>query len=127
MSVRTLNTELDQFPVALAFGACVLLLDQLIVLLEEDPVAHFVILPNFEEDGTVLRDNLENLGCSPSAEKHMRMVSLGNLGRSRSAEKHMRIVSAMDRLVAATGHPLRGHDGKLSSAVLQCRHVRVCV
>ena len=66
------------------------------MLLEEDLVAHFVILPNFEEDETVQRDNLENLGCSPSAEKHMRMVSLENLGRSRSAEKHMRIVSAME-------------------------------
>ena len=49
---------------------------QLALFLEEDPVAHFVILPNFEEDETVLRDNLENLGCYPSAEKHMRMVSL---------------------------------------------------
>ena len=40
---------------ALAFGACVLLLDQSSVLLEEDPVAHFVILPNFEEDETILK------------------------------------------------------------------------
>ena len=42
--------------------------------------------------------------------------SLENLGRSRSAEKHMRVVLAMDRLKAATGHLLRGHDGQLSSA-----------
>ena len=62
--------------------------DQSAVLLEEDPVAHFVILPNYEEDETVLRETLENLGCSPSAKKHMRMVL------------------AMDRLVAATGHLL---------------------
>ena len=31
--------------------------------LEEDPVAHFVILPNYEEGETVLRETLENLGC----------------------------------------------------------------
>ena len=72
--------------------------DQSAVLLEEDPVAHFVILPKYEEDETVLRETLEHLGCSPSAEKHMRMVL------------------AMDRLVAATGHLLRGCDGQLSSA-----------
>ena len=30
----------------------------------------------------------------------------------------MRIVLVMERLMAATGHLLRGHDGKLSSAVL---------
>ena len=59
---------------------------QLALFLEEDPVAHFVILPNFEEDETVLRETLEILGCSPSAEKHMSMVL------------------ALDRLVAATGH-----------------------
>ena len=73
------------------------------------------IAGNYEEDETVLRETLENLGCSRSAERHMSMVSLENLGRSRSAEKHMRIVSAMDRLVAATGHILRGCDGHLSS------------
>ena len=61
---------------------------QLALFLGEDPVAHFVILPNYVEDETVLRETLENLGCSSSAEKHMRMVL------------------AMDRLVAATGHLL---------------------
>ena len=74
-----------------------MVLDQSAVLLEEDPVAHFVVFPYYQEDMTRHRDKLENLGCSPSAEKHMRMVSLENLGRSRSAEKHLRIVSAMDR------------------------------
>ena len=53
--------------------------------------------------------------------------AFGNLACFSSAEKHMRIVLVMERLMAATGHLLRGHDGKLSSAVLQCRHVRVCV
>ena len=45
-----------------------------VVLLEEDTVTHFVILPNYEEDETVLRETLGNLGCSPSADKHMRIV-----------------------------------------------------
>ena len=66
--------------------------------LEEDPVAHFVILPIYQEDETLHRETLENLGRSPAAEKHMRMVL------------------AMDRLVAATGHLLQGCDGQLSSA-----------
>ena len=76
---------------------------------------HFVILPIYQEDETLHRETFENLASSPSAEKHMCMVSLENLGRSRSAEKHMRIMSAMDRLVAATGHLLRRCDGHLSS------------
>ena len=62
-----------------------------------NPVAHFVIRPNYEEDETVLRETLENIGCSSPAEKHMRMVL------------------AMDRLVAATGHILQGCDGHLTS------------
>ena len=61
-----------------------------VVLLVEDPVAHFVILPNYEEDETVLRETPENLGCSPSAERHMRKVSLENLWPlSFSRETHM--------------------------------------
>ena len=71
---------------------------QLALFLEEDFVAHFVILPNYEEDETVLRETLENLGCSLSAEKHVRMVL------------------ATDHLVAATGHLLRGCDGPPSYA-----------
>ena len=62
---------------------------QLALFLEEDPVVHFVILPNYQEDETLHRETLENLGRHPSAEKHMRMVL------------------AMDRLVVATGHLLR--------------------
>ena len=47
---------------------------QLTVLLEEGPVARFVILPNCKEDETILRETLGDRGCSPSAEKHMRLV-----------------------------------------------------
>ena len=41
--INTTEWQISQFPVALAIGAYVLLLDQLIVRLDEDPVAHFVI------------------------------------------------------------------------------------
>ena len=33
-------------------------------------VAHFVILPNYEEDETVLRETLENFGCSLSQQRN---------------------------------------------------------
>ena len=96
-------------------------------LLEEDLVAHFVDLPYYQEDETVPRETLEKLGCSPSAEKHMRMVSLENLSRFRSAEKHMRIVLAIEaregpntsrQSRASHGDdwpPFRGDDGQLLS------------
>ena len=47
---------------------------QLTVLLEEGPVARSVILPNCQKDETILRETLGNLGCSPSADKHMLIV-----------------------------------------------------
>ena len=37
-------------------------------LLEEDLVAHFVVLPIYQEDETLLRETLENLGPSPATE-----------------------------------------------------------
>ena len=78
---------------------------------------HFVILPIYQEDETLHRETFENLASYPSAEKHMCMVSLENLGRSRSAEKHMRIVSAVDRLVAATGHWPPCHPPRIAEEV----------
>ena len=80
---------------------------------------HFVILPIYQEDETLHRETFENLASSPSAEKHMCMVSLENLGRSPPAEKHVHIVLAMkgpgvsplphpqdkaECLMVATGH-----------------------
>ena len=41
---------------------------------EEDPVTHFVVLPNLQKDEGMLRDTLVNLCRSPFAEKHMRNV-----------------------------------------------------
>ena len=43
-------------------------------MVKEDPVTCVVVLPYFLEDEAVLRENLENLGRSPPAEKHMRVV-----------------------------------------------------
>ena len=58
--IRRRLRRTQEFPVALAFGAYVLLLDQLIVRLEEDHVAHFVTLPNYQEDETMQHETLES-------------------------------------------------------------------
>ena len=42
--------------------------------LEEDPVTDFAVHPNSQEDEAILGETLENLGRSPSAEKHVRVV-----------------------------------------------------
>ena len=75
-----------------------------VVLLVEDSVAHFVILPNYEEDETVLRETPENLGCSPSAERHMRKVSLENLFPLSFSSPNTQ--DQVERLIAETGHHL---------------------
>ena len=52
--------------------------DQSAVLLEEDPVAHFVTLPNYEEDETVLRETLKKSSLPfLSRETHAHGVSDG--------------------------------------------------
>jgi len=43
-------------------------------LLEKDPVAQFVVLPNYQVDEAMFGETLENLGRSPSAEKHVHIV-----------------------------------------------------
>merc|ERR1712136_553714 len=67
-------------------------------LLEEDPVTHFVVLPNYQEDEAMLRETLENLGRSPSAEKHMRIVL------AMEAREGPNTRDKAERLMAATGH-----------------------
>ena len=42
--------------------------------LDEGSVTHSVVLQNYQEDETMFGDTLENLGRSPSAEKHRRIV-----------------------------------------------------
>ena len=37
-------------------------------------VTHFFVVPNCQEDEAILRETLEDLGRSPSAKKHVRMV-----------------------------------------------------
>ena len=67
-------------------------------LLEQDPVTHFVVLPNYQEDEAMLRETLENLGRSPSAEKHMRIVL------AMEAREGPNTRDKAERLMAATGH-----------------------
>ena len=55
---------------------------------------HLAIFPNFQLDETMYRETLENL----------------------SAERDTQRMLAIELLVAATDHLLRGHDGQLSSA-----------
>ena len=45
--------------------------------LEEDPVAHFVILPNYQEDVTMLRETLESWLLSFGRETHAYCVGDG--------------------------------------------------
>ena len=61
---------------------------------------HFVILPNYQEDETLHRETLENLGRSPSAEKHMRMVLALECFEGPNTQ------GKAERFMAATGHHL---------------------
>ena len=54
-------------------------------LLEGDPVAHFVVLPNYQEDESMHQETLENLGSSPPTEKH-KCIVLTMKGRVRTLE-----------------------------------------
>ena len=67
-------------------------------LLEEDPVAHFVVLPNYQEDEAMFRETFENSCRSLSAEKHVRIVL------AVEAREGPNTQDKADRLVAATCH-----------------------
>ena len=61
-------------------------------------VAHFVVLPNYQEVETLHRETLENLGCSPVTEKHKRTVlTMEGLEGPNTQDK-------AERLKATTGH-----------------------
>ena len=69
-------------------------------LLEEDLVAHFVLLPNYQEVETLHRETLENFGCSPATEKHKRTVlTMEGLESPNTQDK-------AERFMAWTGHHL---------------------
>ena len=55
-------------------------------LLEEDFVAHFVVHPNYQEDDSMHRETLENLGSSPFAKKHVQ-IGLATEAREGSTLK----------------------------------------
>ena len=67
-------------------------------MVKEDPVTYVVVLPYFREDEAVLRETLENLGRSPQAEKHMRIVL------ATEAREGPHPHDKAECLVAATGH-----------------------
>ena len=70
-------------------------------LLEEDLVAHLVVLPNHQEDEILLRETLENLGSSPFAKKHVH-IELAKEAREGS--------NAQDRAERLMAPPPRGRD-----------------
>ena len=47
-------------------------------------LTHFVVLPNYHEEDSVFREAFIHLGCSPWAEKHVR-IGVGH-GRLREPE-----------------------------------------
>ena len=66
-------------------------------LLEGDLVAHLVVHPNYQEDESLHRETLENLGRSRPAEKHVRIVFAKEAREGPNAE------DKAERLMAATG------------------------
>ena len=70
-------------------------------LLEEDFVAHFVVHPNYQDDESMHRETLENLGSSPFAKKHVH-VELAKEAREGP--------NAQDRAERLMAPPPRGRD-----------------
>ena len=75
---------------------------------DEDSVTRSVVLQNYKEDDTMFGDTLENLGRSPSAEKHWRSVlAMEAREGPNDQNKTVRLRSATGRLfedVMATYH-----------------------
>ena len=76
-----------------------------------------VVFPNYQEDETLHRETLENLGRSPSAEKHMRMVlameGLEGPNTQGEAERFMAVIGHHLEEMMATYHSL-GIAGKVA-------------
>ena len=70
-------------------------------LLEGDLVAHFVVHPNYQEDESLHRETLENLGSSPFAKKHVH-IELAKEAREGP--------NAQDRAERLMAPPPRGRD-----------------
>ena len=77
---------------------------------EEDPVAHLVGLPNFQEDEAMFREARENLRRSPFAEKYMSIVLAMEAGDGSEHSSQSRAFHGVDR------PPPRGRDGHFSYA-----------
>merc|ERR1719401_842424 len=82
-------------------------------LSEQDPActdaAHFVILPSYKEDETMLKETLENLARSPMAKSRLRVLLGMELREGPDVrEKAERIIAATSHLfagISATFHP----------------------
>eukprot|EP00445_Apocalathium_hangoei_P014618 CAMPEP_0203887292 /NCGR_PEP_ID=MMETSP0359-20131031/31017_1 /ASSEMBLY_ACC=CAM_ASM_000338 /TAXON_ID=268821 /ORGANISM="Scrippsiella Hangoei, Strain SHTV-5" /LENGTH=682 /DNA_ID=CAMNT_0050808281 /DNA_START=40 /DNA_END=2088 /DNA_ORIENTATION=- len=82
-------------------------------LQNDDPTAndvlHIVLLPNFKENERMLKETLENLGCSPMARGRTRVVLAMEAREGQAArEKAERLISQTSHLFAdifATFHP----------------------
>jgi cellulose synthase/poly-beta-1,6-N-acetylglucosamine synthase-like glycosyltransferase len=95
-------------------------------LKEEDPdttdAAHFVILPNYNEEETMLKETLESLGRAPMAQSRVRVIlAMEQREGPGVEEKASRLIAETSHLfagISATFHPpgLRGEiPGKSSN------------
>ena len=93
-------------------------------MLEEELVAHSVVLPNYQEDETLLRETLENLGRSRSTEKYIRlMLTMEGLDGPNTQDKAERFMAATGHLfeaMMATYHP-SGIAGDVAGKIVQQR------
>ena len=86
-------------------------------LLEGDLVAHFVVLPNYQEDETMHRETLENLDRCPETKKHKDVVlTMVGLEGPNTQDKAKRFMAATGHI--ATCHPA-GVAGKAAGKFIQ--------
>ena len=82
-------------------------------------MAHFVILPKFQEDEPKFRQALGNLCRSPSVEKHVRIVlameGLEGPNTQDKAERFMVVPRQLFEDTNATYHPLGILDRRLAN------------
>ena len=82
------------------------------VFLKEEPVTHFVVLPNLQEDEGMLRETLVNLSRSPfGREIHAHCVSHGSTRGSQHFKTKPR-VSWRDEIDFAVSQGLEGYESR---------------
>jgi len=107
---------------------------ELLKLHDEDPnsfdTIHFVIVPNYMEDESTMKETLVNLGRSPMAQHRIRIILAMELREGPGVqEKAKRLISSTSHLfadISATFHPagLPGEvPGKSSNEQWAFRHI----